>query len=55
MTDRCPHIRRKHYEEVDWCWLYDKPCLLESDEPCPEWEEIKKEWENERRESPDNL
>ncbi len=55
MEDRCPHIISKSAgdESLDFCEVTDrasgmKPCLLECGYECEIWEEIKKEWLNER-------
>ena len=53
--DRCEYIRTlvgrnaagDTKGEMDWCTLSDHPCLLMSGDTCEEWEEIKKEWDNE--------
>jgi len=55
--ERCPNIRGKQLggESFDYCELTErpsgriKPCLLESGEKCEEWEEIKREWNEESK------
>ena len=43
-NSRCPEARRKQYQEVDWCSLTDKLCLLEAGLECEEWEDVQREW-----------
>jgi hypothetical protein len=46
---KCPHIitQKVDDESYDFCNLVDKPCLLISGCICDEWEEIKREWDEE--------
>lgn len=50
---KCPHIKTIKY--VDFCKESErpsgriKPCLLMSNKTCEEWEQIKKEWEDDNR------
>ena len=50
--DKCPHIRR--VGEFDFCELTERPsgrihpCVLMSGETCEIWEEIKREWAEEK-------
>jgi len=54
-AQECPHIKRKRAgdESLDYCELTEKvsgrihPCELVSGDKCEEWEDIKKEWEDE--------
>ena len=57
---KCPHIISKRYGDdgIDYCSLTErisgriKPCLLLIGE-CEEWNDIKKEWEDESRRNSD--
>jgi len=52
---RCPHAKKsRYYEDLDFCDINDKICLLETSNPCPEWEELQKEQEDGQQDSPDN-
>ena len=48
--NRCPHIIRKQAgdESIDICEINDKICLLVGDYECEIWEEIKREWAEEK-------
>ena len=54
--NRCPYIRRVGVGEYsrDYCELTEKPsgrihpCILVSSETCEIWEEIKREWAEEK-------
>ena len=52
--NRCPHIICKMDGMVDLCELTEKPsgriqpCVLMSGETCEIWEEIKREWAEEK-------
>ena len=62
LGDDCPHIRTylgiastgEVYGEYDYCKLTErpsgrmKPCVLKSGETCEIWEEIKREWVEEK-------
>ena len=41
----CPYTRRR--EPVDFCELNDRVCLLETEDRCAEYSEIKREWREE--------
>jgi len=43
--DGCPHAKRCN--DIDYCDINDKPCLLESGLQCEEWQEIQEEWAKE--------
>ncbi len=50
---RCPHIEGKQAgdESLDFCDINDKVCLLVTNNECPEWEEIQREWRTGKEEA----
>lgn len=44
--NRCPYALQ--HGNVTYCDINGKPCLLESGEQCEEWQEIQKEWAEEK-------
>jgi hypothetical protein len=48
---RCPHVVGKQGgdESLNFCNINDKLCLLETNNECPEWEDIQREWRREHR------
>lgn len=41
---KCPNM--KSIDDIDWCELEDHLCVLMGTSECSEWEEIKKEEQN---------
>ena len=49
--NECPYLKARPVgdEIYYWCDLADHPCMVEyNNETCEEWEEIKKEWEDDK-------